>query len=114
VWFAVAWVLVVSGASVIGPVLLFVADALSDAMFLSVADAEFLSVADADPDGFAVPLPLELGIDVRVADPDAVGETCGAAEELSSCRTTNASISGNHFGHGHAAVKVVRRRRNIE
>jgi hypothetical protein len=81
VWFAVAWVLVVSGASVIGPVLLFVADALSDAMFLSVADAEFLSVADADPDGFAVPLPLELGIDVRVADPDAVGETCGAAEE---------------------------------
>jgi hypothetical protein len=65
------------GASVIGPVLLLVEDPL---------DAVFESVAEVDSDGFAEPLPLELGADVRLAD--AVGDAvdCGAAEEPNKCQ----------------------------
>jgi hypothetical protein len=75
VWFAVVPPeLEVLGPLVIGPVLLFVADALLEAVFLSVADV-------ADPVGFADPLPLELGADVRLADAVGDGESFGAADE---------------------------------
>jgi hypothetical protein len=57
-----------------GPVLLFVADALLEAVLLSVADV-------AEPVDFTDPVPVELGANVRVADAVGVGESLGAAEE---------------------------------
>jgi len=51
---------------------------------------------------------------VLLAVGDAVCVALGVVEEESSARTTSASSSGNHRGHGQAAVKVVRKRKIIE
>ena len=65
------WVgaLVVLAALVIGPV----DEPLLDAVF------------EPDADGFADPLPLELGAAVRLADAVGEGEDCGSGDASDDC-----------------------------
>jgi len=84
-----------------------------------------LPVTDPDPDPDADPVtePVAVGPAVIVPDCELIVEV-GAEPELVeiaalpllvllSCRTTSVSISGRNLGHGHADVKV-ERKRNVE
>lgn len=102
------------------------AEVVCDPELVPVADAEgWLSESVDVADAVAV----VFGAVVAVADADSwVGQYVNnqdlllarllpeleALDELSSCRTINASNSGNHFGHGYAATKVERHRRRME
>lgn len=46
---------------------------------------------------------------------EGVGVGCAlVSSELSFCRTINASNSGSHLGHGHAAEKVAKTKKRME